>query len=165
MKRNNFVKLLAAGILTITPTYAFDWCTLFGLGCPPPLQSIDPNVPRAYLPNGNGLATADQTVKLVTYLNERLDIRIVDIYIPVSFGVPAPPPVNYKGQTYSYIHFKFSNGYSGVNAGLIIQKFQNFSSSPRYVLDQIAGEIGGTVNTTSVNYNHMTIVEKDNRKR
>lgn len=39
-----------------------------------------------------------------------------------------------------FIHYRFNNGFEGMNAGLVQDKFRRFPSSPAYVLSQLLKE-------------------------
>lgn len=58
------------------------------------------------------------------------------IYIPVFVG--NEDPVN--GNEF-FLHYRFSNGMEGMNAGLVREKFASFPLSPSYVLGQLLKEV------------------------
>jgi hypothetical protein len=67
------------------------------------------------------------------------------IYIPDWIAGPggfAEPsyvdPVS--GLNYFFLHYRFRNGATGMNVGLIMDKFSRFPMSPAYVLTELASE-------------------------
>ncbi len=67
------------------------------------------------------------------------------IYIPSWVAGPggfAEP--NYTdpktGFNYFFLHYRFRNGATGMNVGLIMDKFSRFPMSPAYVLTELAAE-------------------------
>jgi len=61
-------------------------------------------------------------------------------YIPSWVSGPGgfQEPVN--GNQY-FIHFRYSNGMEGMNAGLVREKFKSFPNSPAYVLSTLWTEV------------------------
>ena len=49
-------------------------------------------------------------------------------------------PVN--GNQY-FIHFRYNNGFEGMNAGLVREKFRSFPLSPAYVIGTLLAEVQG----------------------
>jgi hypothetical protein len=67
------------------------------------------------------------------------------IYVPSWDGGPSgfQEPTYTDPQTgvqYSWLHYRFLNGASGMNVGLIIDKFKRYPNSPAYVLSTLAQE-------------------------
>jgi hypothetical protein len=62
------------------------------------------------------------------------------IYIPSWVGGPGGFPIPHIGDA-TFLHFRFSNGFEGMNAGLVREKFKSFPSSPLYVVGQILNEV------------------------
>jgi hypothetical protein len=61
------------------------------------------------------------------------------IYIPTwTFGPGAPIP---HGDGTFWLHFYWSNGMQGMNAGLVREKFKSFPTSPLYVIGQLLLEV------------------------
>lgn len=61
------------------------------------------------------------------------------IYIPTwTFGPGAPIP---HGDGTFWLHYFWSNGMQGMNAGLVREKFKSFPNSPLYVIDQLLIEV------------------------
>jgi len=61
-------------------------------------------------------------------------------YIPYWVSGPGgfQEPVN--GNQF-FIHFRYSNGMQGMNAGLVREKFRSFPNSPVYVLGTLLAEV------------------------
>ncbi len=147
-------------------TWSDFWCRNYGLGCPPPAQSIATtpdasgfSVPAAVTPNGQSLASYDQAAQIKAYLNAKFVAQIISgddsvnpghvapdgslgTYVPLFIGpgISAPSIVT-KGVKYYYLHFRFDNG-ADINVGLAVQKFQSFPSNPDYVLRELARNAG-----------------------
>jgi hypothetical protein len=64
------------------------------------------------------------------------------IYIPNWLSGPGGFVEPTDGLAHWY-HFRFNNGFSGMNAGLVRGKFAAFPMSPLYVLDQLVIEVQG----------------------
>lgn len=67
------------------------------------------------------------------------------IYLPSWDAGPAAfQEPNYRdpqtGVEYLWLHYRFLNGASGMNVGLIIDKFRRYPNSPAYVLSVLAQE-------------------------
>ena len=61
------------------------------------------------------------------------------IYIPTwTFGPGAPIP---HGDGTCWLHYYWSNGMQGMNAGLVREKFKSFPNSPLYVIGQLLNEV------------------------
>jgi hypothetical protein len=61
------------------------------------------------------------------------------IYIPTwTFGPGAPIP---HGDGTFWLHYFWSNGMQGMNAGLVREKFRSFPASPLYVIGQLLLEV------------------------
>ena len=76
---------------------------------------------------------------------ENHDPNVSGIYIPNWSGGPAGfQEPNYidpvTGVKYLFLHFRFVNGASGMNVGLIMDKFKRYPNSPTYVLTALAQE-------------------------
>lgn len=65
--------------------------------------------------------------------------QIPGIYVPSWEGGPGGFAVPHDGDK-RFLHFRFKNGASGMNVGLIIDKFRRYPNSPAYVLGEIARE-------------------------
>lgn len=61
------------------------------------------------------------------------------IYIPAWEGGPGGFPVPHIGDA-TFLHYRFANGFSGANVGLIIDKFKRYPTAQSYVLDELAKE-------------------------
>lgn len=63
------------------------------------------------------------------------------IYLPSWASGPGgfPEPAIGKARFY---HFRFKNGFEGVNVGLVRELFSRYPSSPMYVLGRLKQEIG-----------------------
>jgi hypothetical protein len=61
-------------------------------------------------------------------------------YIPLWVGGPHGDPPPQIGNAY-WIHFRFTNGMEGMNAGLVRQKFLAYPLSPLYVLGELLKEV------------------------
>ena len=99
------------------------------------------------------LATWEEAIKLVDVINfsqlfQSAGVMILPqdpnhvhsgAYIPSWVGGPGgfQEPVN--GNQY-FIHFRFSNGFQGMNCGLVREKFKSFPLSPVYVLGTLLKE-------------------------
>lgn len=62
------------------------------------------------------------------------------IYIPSWVGGPGGFPVPHIGDA-TFLHFRFSNGFEGMNAGLVREKFKSYPLSPLYVLGTLLAEV------------------------
>jgi hypothetical protein len=62
------------------------------------------------------------------------------IYIPSWVGGPGGFPIPHIGDA-TFLHFRFSNGFEGMNVGLVREKFKSFPLSPLYVLGQLLLEV------------------------
>jgi hypothetical protein len=62
------------------------------------------------------------------------------VYIPVWVGGPGGFPIPHGDGTF-WLHYFWSNGMQGMNAGLVREKFKSFPSSPLYVVGQILNEV------------------------
>lgn len=76
---------------------------------------------------------------------ESNDSNKTGIYIPSWDGGPASfVEPNYTdpqtGIQYLWLHYRFQNGATGMNVGLIIDKFKRYPNSPFYVLTALAAE-------------------------
>ena len=76
---------------------------------------------------------------------ETSDKTKTGIYIPDWDGGPASfqEPIYTDPQTgtqYLWLHYRFTNGATGMNVGLIIDKFKRYPNSPFYVLSALAAE-------------------------
>lgn len=98
-----------------------------------------PSVPAKVPQNERELATKAQSGALVAYLNSRFPSSAAAIaaYVPTFFGSPPPSDGDYQ-----FLHLTFANKASGLNVGLIIDKFSRYPMSPGYVLGAIAAEVG-----------------------
>ncbi len=77
---------------------------------------------------GGGLATLTNNV------------NTSGIYLPSWFsgGVSPEPQIGNS----KWYHFRFKNGFYGVNVGLVRDLFSRYPNSPLYVLSQLKKEIG-----------------------
>lgn len=76
---------------------------------------------------------------------ESSDVSKSGIYVPSWAGGPGGfQEPNYTdpqtGAQYLWLHYRFLNGASGMNVGLIIDKFKRYPNSPFYVLTALAQE-------------------------
>jgi hypothetical protein len=76
---------------------------------------------------------------------ENHDPKVSGIYIPSWDGGPGgfaePFYVDPKtGVKSLFLHYRFNNGASGMNVGLIMDKFKRYPNSPVYVLGALAQE-------------------------
>lgn len=76
---------------------------------------------------------------------ESTDPNKSGIYIPSWDGGPGGfQEPNFSdpktGVQYLYLHYRFLNGASGMNVGLIMDKFKRFPNSPAYVMSVLAQE-------------------------
>jgi hypothetical protein len=62
------------------------------------------------------------------------------VYIPTWVGGPGGFQEPSIGNVF-FIHFRWSNGMEGMNAGLVRDKFGRFPLSPLYVIGQILEEV------------------------
>jgi hypothetical protein len=62
------------------------------------------------------------------------------IYIPLWVGGPGGFPIPHIGDS-TFLHFRFSNGFQGMNVGLVREKFKSYPMSPLYVSGQILLEV------------------------
>jgi hypothetical protein len=112
------------------------------------------------------LASYSEARALRSYLNSAMSTKILDaddekgapvlvnpnfpwlpaqpveagIYRPKWEGGPAGFPEPRDGDRF-FLHFRWSNGFSGQNVGLIVDKFKRYPNSPQYVLDSIRAEV------------------------
>ncbi len=61
-------------------------------------------------------------------------------YLPPWDPGPHGDPEPHIGDAF-WIHFRYSNGMEGMNAGLVREKFRSFPNSPDYVLGQLLIEV------------------------
>lgn len=62
-------------------------------------------------------------------------------WLPGPGSFPEPAYVDPEtGARYLQLYYRFNNGASGMNVGLILDKFKRFPSSPLYVLSALAAE-------------------------
>ena len=78
-------------------------------------------------------------------LPETVDPSTSGIYIPDWIAGPGgfaePAYTDPKtGLNYFFLHYRLRNGATGMNVGLIIDKFSRFPMSPAYVLTELASE-------------------------
>ncbi len=104
--------------------------------------------------NINQLATYGQArelaAKLGTFvgggvLPETDDPKTSGIYRPewiAGVDINQEPRMRAYGRVYWSLHFRFKNGFQGMNVGLVREKFKSFPNSPQYVLDQLSQEAG-----------------------
>jgi hypothetical protein len=113
-------------------------------------KSIEKDVPF----NLAQLATWQEAMKMVDFINfsqlfQSAGIMIIPqdpthvhsgAYIPSWVSGPGgfQEPVN--GNLY-FIHYRYSNGMEGMNAGLVREKFKSFPLSPVYVLGTLLAEV------------------------
>lgn len=107
--------------------------------------------------NTNQLATLEQARDYATRLSvgpivvgrgvlpETTDPVTSGIYLPTWSGGPAGfQEPNYTdpatGEKYFFLHYRFLNGASGMNVGLIMDKFRRYPNSPLYVMTALAAE-------------------------
>ncbi len=64
------------------------------------------------------------------------------IYIPVWETGPHSDPLPGVGPL-KFLHLRFTNGFSGMNVGLALDKFRRYPTSPQYVIEQLAKEVKG----------------------
>jgi hypothetical protein len=62
------------------------------------------------------------------------------IYIPSWVGGPGGFPIPHIGDS-TFLHFRFSNGFEGMNVGLAREKGKSFPLSPLYVMGQLLLEV------------------------
>lgn len=62
------------------------------------------------------------------------------IYLPPWDAGPHGDPEPQIGNSL-WLHYRFNNGMSGMNAGLVREKFLSFPNSPLYVLGQLLIEV------------------------
>ena len=61
------------------------------------------------------------------------------IYIPAWGNIGGPEPSGPRGLW--WLHFRFSNGFEGMNVGLVIDLFKRYPNSPLYVIGQLLAEV------------------------
>jgi hypothetical protein len=81
---------------------------------------------------------------------ENANPAVSGIYRPDWLPGPAafPEPHYFDPQSglkYYFLHFRFQNGAEGMNAGLILDKFRRYPSSPLYVMSVLAAEANAMV--------------------
>jgi len=64
------------------------------------------------------------------------------IYVPIWVPGPHGDPEPNSGNSF-FLHFRFSNGFEGMNVGLVREKFASFPLSPLYVLGTLLAEVQG----------------------
>ena len=69
-----------------------------------------------------------------------VDNRTSGIFIPLWEGGPGGFEIPNDGLSHWY-HYRFSNGFEGMNAGLVRDRFARYPNSPLYVIEQIALEV------------------------
>lgn len=62
------------------------------------------------------------------------------IYIPTWVGGPGGFPIPHIGDA-TFLHFRFSNSFEGMNVGLAKDKFSRYPNSPLYVLGELLKEV------------------------
>jgi hypothetical protein len=70
-----------------------------------------------------------------------LDKNKVGIYLPSWSPGPHADPQPFGPDGKLHLHFRFANGFEGMNVGLVIDKFNRYPHSPVYVLGTLAQEI------------------------
>ena len=65
------------------------------------------------------------------------------IYIPAWGSTGGPIPSGPGGLV--WLHFRFSNGMSGVNVGLVIAEFKRYPSAPLYVENWLLAQVQSAV--------------------
>ncbi len=72
-------------------------------------------------------------------------VQVPGIYVPSWEGGPHGDAVPHSGTPgtpdyKTFLHYRMSNGFSGANVGLIMDKFRKYPTSQQYVLDEIVKE-------------------------
>ena len=75
---------------------------------------------------------------------ETTDAATSGIYVPSWAGGPAgfPEPSDSAGNAF-WLHFRFNNGVSGLNAGLILDKLRRYGNNEMYVFTSLSGDLQG----------------------
>jgi hypothetical protein len=104
--------------------------------------------------NPNQLSTWAQATQLAKLINASVPFQATGlsiipqdpkgkhsgVYIPSWVGGPGGFQEPSIGNAF-FIHFRFSNGFEGMNAGLVRTKFQSYPNSPLYVLGTLLAEV------------------------
>ncbi len=100
------------------------------------------------------LATWPEAIAMVKRINESKQFQAVGLsilpqdpahrhsgaYLPPWDPGPHGDPEPHIGDSY-WIHYRFTNGMEGMNAGLVREKFKSFPQAPDYVLSQLLIEV------------------------
>jgi hypothetical protein len=75
---------------------------------------------------------------------ETTDANTSGIYVPSWTGGPGgfPEPNDVENLKY-WLHFRFANGVSGVNVGLILDKLARYGNNEMYVFSSLANDLQG----------------------
>ena len=75
---------------------------------------------------------------------ESSDPDLSGIYVPTWDGGPAgfPEPTGQAGSDTAYwLHYRFTNGFAGMNVGLVRSEFARYPSSPLYVMGWLLQQV------------------------
>ena len=96
--------------------------------------------------NPDELSTWNQAQRCATKIDAsrpflQAGITVAEVYLPSWISGPGGDPEPFGPGGLKWWHFKFSNGMSGVNVGLVITEFAIYPAAPLYVEDWLLAQV------------------------